>query len=309
MILALPWMLLLLLPLAFFTLRSPRAPLSLPFPARELAVRIHPSWKRRLSPLPRLLRFLAGAVIVLCLAGPRAGSEEVVLSAKGIDIQLVLDTSPSMTRTGLAAGESRLDVAKRVIDQFVKARSQDRIGLITFARFPRLVCPLTLDHEALSEFLKRTRPAQSGSEEDTTALGVALASAVLHLKDETERTRVVVLLTDGEEKEHDIEPMEAAELARAHGIKVYAIAVAMRSGKWAKEMRSLGEATGGQGFVATDARALAAVYQRIDRLERQEVLEHRFIEWSDLYPHLLWGSVLFMLLEIGLELLFFRRIP
>ena len=309
MIFTLPWLLLLLLPLAAWTLRSPRSPGSVPFPARELAVRIRPSWKRRLSPLSRMLRFLAGAVIIFCLAGPRAGSEEVVVSAEGIDIQLVLDVSSSMTRTDLAAAESRLEVAKRVIDDFVKARSQDRIGLVTFARYPRLVCPLTLDHEALSEFLRRTRPVPSSSEENTTALGVALASAVLHLKDETERTRVVVLLTDGEEMEHDIEPMEAAELAKAHGIKVYAIAVAMSSGKWAKEMQSLGEATGGQGFVATDARTLAAVYARIDRLERQEVLEHRFIEWSDLYPFLLWGAVLFMLLEIGLELLFFRRVP
>jgi len=306
-----PWVLVLLAPLCWFGLKSFRVPrvLSLPFPARALAVRVRPSRRRRLLPLRRLLRLLALASLVFCLAGPRRGSEEALVSAEGIDIQLVLDTSSSMTRTDLAAGRSRLEVAREVIERFIRARGQDRIGLLTFARYPRLICPLTLDHAALTDFLKRVRPVSANAEENTTAIGVALAKAVLRLKDERQRSRVIVLLTDGEEMEHDIEPSEAAELARAHGVRVYAIAVATRAGKWAREMKQLGESTGGRGFVATDARALAEVYERIDRLERQEVFERRFTEWSDRYADWLPLTVLLMLAEFVFELLYLRRIP
>ena len=306
-----PWALILLVPLLWwsrFSFRLPRVP-GVHFPARSIAARIRPSWRRRLLPARRLLRLFAGALVVFCLAGPRQGHEEVLVSAEGIDIQLVLDTSSSMTRTDLAAGKSRLEVAREVIERFVQGRSQDRIGLLTFAKYPRLICPLTLDHDALTNFLRRVRPVPASAEENTTAIGVALAKAVLRLKEDQDRTRVVVLLTDGEEMEHDVEPFEAAELARAYGIKVYAIAVAMRTGRWAREMRQLGESTGGRGFVATDARALAAVYERIDRLERQQVFESRFTEWSERYADWLPLTLLFMLFELGLDLLYFRRIP
>lgn len=305
-----PWFLLLLLPV--LVLSPPwqaRARPGVSFPPLPFALAVRPGLRRRLLRLLPWLRCASLCLLVICLARPRAGTEHVDVGARGIDIQLVLDVSSSMTRTDLAAGRTRLGVATSVIDRFVRGRRADRIGLLTFARYPRVTCPLTLDHDTLRDFLSRVRPVASNSEENTTAIGVALAAAALHLKEVEDRTRIVVLLTDGEEMEHDIEPPEAAELYRAYGIKLYTIAVAMRSGRWAREMKKVAEVTGGQGFVATDARALAEVYSRIDQLEKREIEETRVTEWRDLYPPLLFLLIGLLCGEFLLEALFLRRLP
>lgn len=305
-----PWHLLLLfaVPLLFWRRAGESSAPRLLFPAAALAAVVRPSLRRRLVVLQPLLRALAFTVIVLCLARPQQGSDQAIVSARGIDIQLLLDISSSMTRTDLAAA-TRLDVAVSVIDRFIESRPEDRIGLITFARYPRLVSPLTLDHDALREFLRGVESVAGRSEEDSTGIGVALAAAALRLREDARRTRIVVLLTDGEEREHAIAPQDAADLARAHGIKVYAVAVATHSGVFADELRALAESTGGRGFVASDARSLSAIYERIDLLEKQEIAEARLTEWSDLYPWILWLAALLLLAELPLDLFYLRRAP
>ncbi len=299
---------LLLVPLWAWAAARPGRP-RLAFPAGDLARAVAPSRRRRFVFVPNVLRGLAAALVVVAIARPMSGTDVIAARAEGIDIQLVLDVSASMRRTDIDRSKSRIEVAVEVIDRFVQGREQDRIGLITFFRYPRVVCPLTLDKNALRGFLADVRAFDSSSEEKYTAIGVALAAAVLKLKDETDRTRVVVLLTDGEERVHDVEPIEAADLARAHGIKVYAIALASRVGRFAEELKELGRRTGADGFVATDQDTLANVYDLIDALERHEVEEKTLTRWKDVYPSILAAGLALLVLELVLDLFLFRRYP
>lgn len=301
---------LLLLPLMLAPLwpeRAGGAPARVPFPAAAFARNVGPSWRRRFASFRRGLRALVVGLVVIALAGPRTGMASARVTADGIDILLVLDTSVSMT-TDLG-DKSRLEVAKDVIDEFIEGRPQDRIGLITFAKFPRVVCPLTLDHRALRGFLGQIHPVTDQEERSTTAIGVALGAAVIRLKDQVERTRIVVLLTDGEEGDKSVEPIEAAAYARAHGVRVYAIAVAKWAGRWARELERVGRETGGDGYAATDAAALAQAYRRIDALERREVDEERVVEWTPLHAWALGIALALFLLERPARQLVLRRVP
>lgn len=302
---------LLLLPLALLPLLpfpAGRRP-AVAFPVASFAAAVRPSLRRRLVPLLCLLPAGTVAAGVVALAGPRGGAEVTVVRAEGVDIQLVVDVSASMVRTDIGAGRSRLEVAVDVIDRFVRHRPDDRIGLLTFARYPRLVCPLTLDHEALQGFLRGLEPVADTSEEGSTAIGVALAAAVLRLREDDSRTRIVVLLTDGEEREKVISPQAAAELAHAHGIKVYGIALAARGGPWAEEVRDWARTTGGEGFVATDERTLGRVYDLIDELETRAAEAKRSTSWQDMAPRFVLLALLLLLLEPAAERLLFRRVP
>ncbi|MFG0315906.1 MAG: VWA domain-containing protein [Planctomycetota bacterium JB042] len=301
-------LLLLLLPLALLPFRRrPEGDARVPFPAGAFARGIRPSWRRRGAPLAPALRALAVAAVVVALAGPRVGTAWSKVRADGIDILLALDTSVSMT-TDLGE-RSRLEVAKEVVDRFVAGRPQDRIGLVTFAKYPRLRCPVTLDHDALRAILAEVAPVEAREERSSTAIGVALASAVLRLEGDSDRTRIVVLLTDGEESEKAVMPIEAAELARAKGIRVHAVAVTMGSRRWVDQLRDVGRATGGDGYAATDEEELRRVYERIDALERREIEERRVVEWRSLLPWAIGLALLFHLLEAPARRLLLRRIP
>lgn len=301
-------LLLLFLPLALLPFwRRTQGDVRVPFPAGAFARGIRPSWRRRFAPLAPALRAITVALLVVALAGPRVGTAWSKVRADGIDILLALDTSVSMT-TDLGE-RSRLEVAKEVVDRFVAGRPQDRIGLVTFAKYPRLRCPLTLDHDALRAALATVAPVEAREERSSTAIGVALASAVLRLEGDSDRTRIVVLLTDGEESEKAVMPIEAAELARAKGIRVHAVAVTRGARRWVDQLRDVGRATGGDGYEANDEEELRRVYERIDALERREIEERRVVEWRSLLPWFLGVALLLHLLEAPARRLLLRRVP
>ena len=314
-----------LLGLAFWWGRSragrPRARVSV------LAEGLPVSLRQRLGWLPTTLAFCASVLAVLAMARPvRANALRTDIS-EGVDIVVVVDRSGSMQHKDMAAGRTRLDVVKDVVADFVARRTgdtagaADKVALLSFARFPELLCPFTLDADAIQGFLANVQLANSAAE-GGTAIGSALAKAVAVLTDSEAKSRIVVLLTDGENTVFDIQPMEAAELAAEEGIKVYTIFAAKYQYEYdpfrgwratnrepdTRELRAIAELTGASFFRARDGEDLERIYAEIERLERTEREERRFEETFDLYPHLLRPALLLYALAWFLRATWVRRV-
>jgi Ca-activated chloride channel family protein len=267
--------------------------------------------RQRLAFVPPLLQGLALVAASLALARPVRSNVQQSVHSEGIDIALALDRSGSMQFEDLERGRNRLEVVKEVVGEFARRRMTDREGaadsvaLIAFARYPQLLCPFTLDADALTGFLGGVALAQR-EEEDGTAIGVALAKAVAVLRESEARSRVCVLLTDGENNVDDITPDSAAELAAEEGIKVYTVFAARHVYSYhpfqgwvptnavpdTGELERMAQLTGGRFFRATDRAELADIYAEIERLERTPRSERRFEETHDLYPWLLFPALL-----------------
>lgn len=304
--------LLLLLPVGGF-LRRRAQPSSVDFalaiPLRR-ALSAEPtanSWRIRSRWIPALLRLFAMTAAVLALTSP---GRIVPLSrtTEGIDLVLVMDLSSSMLAQDLDAARTRLDVAKDAAREFVARRSSDRIGLVTYARYPDLRCPLTLDHAALQTMIRELSPVASDGPEDATGIGAALAMAVRALRAAESTSRVVVLLSDGAENvaqadaPREITPDRAAALAREWEVRVMTIVVGKGTLDAERNLvpldttalRKAAETTQGRFYEATDAEALREIYAHIDGLEKSPLTEARFrVEaWT-------FGFVLAALLAFG----------
>lgn len=309
------------------------------------------SWRQRLLWLPGAVRCLAIAALTLALARPQAGRELVQDVSQGIAIEMVLDRSGSMQAELEYEGRTlnRLDTAKEVFQRFVfghgkglPGRPNDLVGMIAFARYADTVCPLTLSHGVLKPFLESVRLVDR-QDEDGTAIGdaVALAAARLRTAEETLarqtrkdqdryqiKSKIIILLTDGENNCGRRSVEEAGELAAEWGIKVYAIGIGggeayrvIRTplGNYrqaipmppmdTRPLENLATQTGGLFRLASDAQSLQAVYEEIDRLERSEVESVRYVNYKELYqPFALAGFVLLALAQV-LASTWFRRIP
>jgi Ca-activated chloride channel family protein len=262
------------------------------------------SWRQRTGWVPAALQVAAFLLAGIALARPLRTNVEHSVHSEGVDIALVIDRSGSMQFEDLEEGKSRLTVVKEVVGEFAARRMSDRenaadsVALITFARYPRLVCPFTLDVEALQGFLAEVQLVER-EEEDGTAIGVGLAKAVSVLRDSDAKSRLCVLLTDGENNVEDIPPAEATELAAEEGIRVYTIfaarfqyqrdpftarAIPVQARVDTSVLEHMAEATGGRFFRATERAELEEIYAEIERLERTPRTEQRFEETFDLYP-------------------------
>jgi Ca-activated chloride channel family protein len=286
-----PWLLWLgvLIPIAIWlTLR--RGQPSVRFaPARFLDRTLPRSWRSRLLPIPRLLQILGLLLAVIALARPVTRAP-LPRTSEGIDILLCLDLSSSMAARDLDPKLSRLDVAKQAAKTFVQARPHDRIGLVCFARYPDLRCPLTLDHVALEKLLTQVSMVRADGPEDATGIGTAIALAAKVLKTGDTKSKVAILLTDGEENvatahtPHEIAPLHAAQLCKELGVKLYAITAgaggrASPDGRLSVDtgqVQKMAEAVGGGYFEARDAAGLRRIYGQIDQLEKVELEEPRF---------------------------------
>jgi len=250
---------------------------------------VHPTWRSRLAALPTWLQLAGLALGVLALARP---VERLPLPRErsGVDVMLVLDVSSSMGARDLDPQRTRLLVAVDAATRFLAMRPDDRFGLVRFARYPDLRCPPTLDHDALAALLAEAQPVVEDGAEDATGIGAAVALAADVLGGASARSRVVVLLTDGEENvastltPDEIAPLHAGQLAARLGVRVHAITVGSgrraEDGSWepvdTSQVEALAARTGGGAFLARDAGALDAVYARIDALERSPIAEPRF---------------------------------
>jgi Ca-activated chloride channel family protein len=278
-----------------------------------------PSLRAVLLPLLVVARCVALALLVVAIARPQSGGVPVANSADAVDIFVVLDVSSSMASEDFPP-LNRLETARQVITAFVDGRPADRIGLITFARYSVLKCPLTLDHELVRLQLATARLASG--EDDGTAIGVALASAVRHLRQSPAKSRVVILLTDGENNRSTIDPETGAELSRALGVTVYAIGVGRTpdergeaegptrvEGFDEEAMRAIADRTGGQYYRADDVRTLRAVFDTIDRLERSPVPMPLYLhrrEWFALFAS---AALAIAALELLLRHTVLRTLP
>lgn len=308
------------------------------------------SLRRRLLHLPLFLRLVALTLLIIALARPQAGLEKVEESSQGVAIEMVVDRSGSMGAEMEFDGQAmtRLDAVKRVFAEFVngnqrdlRGRPSDLIGMITFARYADTVCPLTLAHGALSGFLDTIHLVPQESPENRTAIGdaIALAAARLQTAEETLarqaggetkaytiKSKIIILLTDGQSNIGRHAPEEAAALAKEWGIKIYTIGVGgddvvkvqtllgtrmVRTGEGVDRatLAKLAEVSGGVFRMAEDAAGLRAVYQEIDQLEKSEVESVRYIDYKEYF----WGFVLaafgLLILETVLSCTVLRRLP
>jgi len=295
-----PWWLLLALfvPLALW-LRWRRGGPTVLFAPGAFLARLPGGWRVRLLPLPWLLLVAGLSLTVVALARP-VRRVPLPRKSEGIDIMLCLDVSSSMTANDMDPQRTRLDVARDAAVRFIAGRPNDRIGLVCFARFPDLRCPPTPDHDALRQFLAAVTPVASDGPEDATGIGTAVARAAQVLRGGPAKSRVVILLTDGEEniataaKPEEIAPLHAGQLCRELGVRVYAIAAGLGSrssaGEWididTTQIRRLAATAGGRLFEARDAGTVTGVYAEINALERVEFQEPRTIVEEEFLPFL-----------------------
>ena len=305
-------LLLALLPLTWW-LRRPRRAAALRLSTLAGVQGARTTWRLRLRPALLLLRLFAIALAIIALARPQLGEANAVVQSRGIDIVIAQDLSGSMTepfgpQTGKGPHDTRLSAAKRMDTQFVQQRKDDRIGLVVFESETRLISPPTDDHQALSGLIGGL---DTNLLPDGTAIGAGLASAVNVLRGSDARSRIIILLTDGENNIHEIEPEEAAKLAKALGIRVYTIGIIdPRTNEVdVNALKAIAEPTGGSFFAATSPSALADVYQKINNLEKTQITQQHYVRYDELAPFLLVPALLLLLTEAILANTVLRRVP
>ena len=311
-----PWLLLLLpaagallLARALVQPRRPRLAVASLAPLREAAA---PSWRLRLRWLPWLLRAAAIALLILAAARPQRGLALTILPEDGIDIVVALDVSGSMSQLAEpgAGAPSKLEAAQTVIGEFIDSLEGDRLGLVTFQSRALLLSPLTLDHDALK---RQVDGAESGLVADGTAIGLGLAEALNLLRESPARSRIVVLLTDGENNQGEVPPMQAARIAETLGIRVYTVGLhgAARGGSQVdvRLLQQIAAVTDAGYFDAATQDELAEAYREVRRLERSRIGERRFTEFREYGPLLAIAALLLLAAETGLRATAFRRYP
>lgn len=312
----------------FFFNRRTREP-SFYFPTTDLLKGLKGNWKTGLSRRFFILRWLAIILFILALARPRSILEETRHVTEGIDIVLAIDASGSMAAEDFTIkGEryNRLEVVKKVVHEFIKERTNDRIALVAFAARAYTVCPLTTDYQWVTSNLERV---ELGLLEDGTAVGSAIASSISRLEGSKAKSKVVILLTDGINNAGKIDPVTAAQLAQGLGVKIYTIGAGSKGyvpypvmdffgrRRYQKVLIELDEATlqeiarltEGQYFRATDTKSLRQVYQEIDKLEKTEIEEFGYREYRELFGWFLAVALGILLIEIFLLNTILLRIP
>jgi len=323
-----PWFLVLLVlvpPVVWWGQRTRRqaaisAPATLSDPGHSRAQRL-----AFLVPLCSALSMVAG---IFALSRPLAGNERYESKTEGVDIALVIDRSTSMEETmSENGGPRKFDVARKVVAEFAKRRTTDRenaadqVALFGFARFTELLCPFTTDADALLGVIQNL-DMEYRQDMDSTAIGVALAKATEVLSHSDAASRIVVLLTDGEERTRNVmEPMAAAAMAEAAGIRVYTVFVgpALRHVRTilgtqelrtnVTELKRVAELTGGLYFQAEDEEQLEAAYAQIETLERTPRTNSQYAEHYELYRPFVLASLLLGALAMAGRSTWARRLP
>jgi len=291
------------------------------------------TWRTRLAWVPDVLLALAVVALAVAMAGPRRGDQDQQVRTEGIAIAMVIDTSSSMAALDLSEGDqerTRLDAVKLVFEAFALERDNDAIGLVSFARYADTRSPLTLDHGNLIVAARQLQLTPGRTQEDGTAIGDGLALAVERLATSKAKSKVAIVLTDGEDNASQVTPEEAAALARSEGIKVYTIGAGTngvapqrvtdpRTGQSQLVqvpvsidddlLRAMAEPTGGAYFRATDAATLRQVYAEIDRLETTELSETKFYQYDEYFDRLVALGLALAVFALALRASVFRRAP
>lgn len=323
-----PWLLVLLaVPVILIVLAMLRRkrvrPATLQYSDLRLTTHLSPSVRQRLRWILPTLRFIALILLIIALARPQSGSAREIISGEGVDIAIVLDISGSMA--ALDFEPNRLGAAKRVIHDFVDNRQYDRIGLVIFATEAFSQVPPTLDYKVLKQILDQTQVSWDIGLDSGTAIGLGLANGANMLRESDAESRVIILLTDGANNSGQIDPLTAAEIAKALDIRVYTIGAA-RPGPAAlpfpdgrieyrdseideETLREIADVTGGLYFRAEDERGLQEIYNTINELERSQVEVRTFTRYTELAVWFILPAALLLVLEMLLRRTALRKIP
>lgn len=276
------------------------------------------------------LRWLTLIVLIVGLTQWRLVKSQTQVKASGIDIAVAIDLSESMASEDFQVGDgrlSRIDMAKTVLRKFIEKRPGDRIGLVAFATDAYIAAPLTLDHDFLLENLDRLELGViDGSH---TAIGSGLGTAINRLRDLKAKSKIVILMTDGQNNSGKLAPLTVAEAAQALGIKVYTIGVGMRGnapmptrdffGRKVYQMipvdidedtmQKIANLTGGKYYRADNAERFQEIYAEIDKLEKSEAVVKKYTEFTELFPWFVWAGLALLLTEQLLKHTVLRRLP
>jgi Ca-activated chloride channel family protein len=279
--------------------------------------------------IPLGLRTAVLFLVIVALARPQGGSKGQDVLSEGVDIMLVADTSGSMEAMDFTLGGkrvTRLDVAKKVIRDFISGRVNDRIGLVVFGEEAFVQCPTTLDYGILINTLDAVKLKMAG---DGTAIGSALGTAVRSLRALPGTSKIIILLTDGKNTTGILDPQQGARAAATYGIKVYTIGVGtegeapfLTRGLFGGEqfvyqkvemdeeaLRAIAEATGARYFRADSSESLAQIFRLIDEMEKTKVEVREWVDYEELYRAVLLPALLLLILELVLRATWLRTLP
>jgi Ca-activated chloride channel family protein len=273
------------------------------------------------------LKVAALVTLAIALGRPRLGHTVLEVLTPGVDIVVTLDLSGSMRAEDMGDGVNRIQAARKVVKDFITGRSQDRIGLVIFAVQAFTQCPLTLDYPLLLSLVDGLNIGTI--KEDSTAIGMGIATALARLKESKAKSRIIILVTDGRNNAGALDPLTAADLAKGMGVRVYTVGIGGRGPapypiddpRFGRryvtipddlnedELEKIAQATGGIFRRATNPKALEGIFQEISRLEKSDIKAKTYTLYDELFSWLLWPAFVAVLLEIALATTVFRRIP
>ena len=280
---------------------------------------------KAMTTLIRYSRYLILLLIIITLARPQSMTVKENIISKGIDIMMVLDTSGSMAAEDFQP-DNRLLVAKQTMQQFILKRKTDRIGLVVFGSEAYTLVPLSTDYQLMAGMFDDIELSMAG---DGTAIGMAIATGLNRLRDSDAKSKIMILLTDGENNAGEIDPIRAAKLAKDIGVKIYTIGIGKKEGAKIPYMHpvfgkmyhdvvtyldeesltKIAETTYGRFYRATDENSLIEVYNTIDKLEKTEIKSTQYIQYYDFFPLLLNIIFVLILLELLLVNVFYVVTP
>jgi len=284
-----------------------------------------PSLLVRLRPVLFIMRLLALAALTVALARPRSLDVSTrTITTEGIDIVMALDVSASMLSRDLQP--NRMEALKKVAEEFVEDRQNDRIGLVVYAAESYTKTPVTSDHEMVKRSI-RSVTYDNSVLKDGTDIGIGLATAVNRLKSSKAKSRVIILLTDGVNNTGSMTPEMASDFADQFDIKIYTIGIGTNG--FAEQptgetfngqmifrnmpvkideelMQDIAKKTGGKYFRATDNNSLKAIYDEINTLEKSEIKDKRYLNYDEKFRPWLWLGLVLILLEIVLRKTIYR---
>lgn len=281
------------------------------------------AWKERFYYIPFILRLSALSLFIIALARPQNILSGENIHAEGIDIVMVLDISGSMLAEDFSP--NRLEAAKRVIDEFIQGRKDDKIGLVVFAGESFTQCPLTVDYSVLRNLLKDIK---SGMITDGTAIGNSVANAVNRLKESEAKSKAIVLVTDGVNNAGEIDPLTASQIAETFGIRIYTIGVgAYGEAPYPFQtpmgikyqmvpveidenlLKEMSKITDGKYYRASNNKKLKEIYEEIDKLEKSRIEVVSYKKAKELFYAWVGIGLLLLTFEVALANTLFRKIP
>jgi Ca-activated chloride channel family protein len=324
-----PWFLLalILLPVLAVWIWRRERPVTVQYSDLRLVQDLPKSPRVYLRWLPTALRLLTLGLLIIAVARPQFSREREIIRGKGVDIVLAVDISGSMAALDFEP-QNRLEAAKRVIDEFIRERKYDRIGIVVFAREAFSQCPPTFDYDVLRRLLTEVELAPDLGLDDGTAIGMGLAQASSMLQESDAKSRVIILLTDGVNNAGQIDPLTAAQAAMALDVKVYTVGMGrpgqvpfpvnsffgqrtqmIESEIDEETLQAIADATDALYFRATDTEGLREIYGQINELEKSEIEVQIFTRYKELAVWVLVPALAFMLLELLLRHTLFRTLP